>query len=348
MALLDPRTANAPSAVATGGESTPHRIDVLFAIPDLPERNLWHRWWVEGQGWQPRGGWRQRGGSWDSAVVATAFSGGRVDAFGLGSDGALWHTWGIGDQRNTAGEWPRESLGTPRDRAIVSSPAAVALSPTVLLAAVRTRTRRDGAPGIWFASSDGPANARWRWRRTLAKGWPTARRNFATGLGMAWRKPGALDLLTVTNAYELQHTWRDGDTTSPWGGFGQAGPEGGLTSTPSATPWWNHNEPDFSSLHVVSCYGPFPAGPGVDPGRVELKSWLGRHWASQRAIYTSYSTDGRVVFSPPTVTSWGKPRLDVFFLSSANDIGSDPQITHGWSNNARDWEWELLGFPRLP
>ncbi|MDQ4070099.1 MAG: hypothetical protein M3203_11605 [Actinomycetota bacterium] len=349
--LLDPLTDLSPGAVASGPPGR-RRIDLFFTVPEIGRMgsaNLWHRRWTEGAGWEPAG-WYRRGGSWTSATLATAFSGGRVDLFGLGVDGGLWHTWGLGNGLDRRGEWERRSLGSPRDWTIVTSPAPIALGPARLLVAVRAR-HTGGAHGLWFASLEGGTEItppRWRWVRRLAEGWPTAQRTFATALGIASRRPGALDLFTATTNFELVHSWLDGDTTSPWGGFGNRRPEGGLTSSPSAAVWQSDTA---SSVHVVACYGPFLAGPGTDPGRVELKSWLGRHWTPQSPIYTGGRTDGRWVVGPPAVVSWGKPRLDVFFLSAANPVtNEDAGITHGWSDGGAHrggWRWDVLPLPRL-
>jgi len=339
--LLDPLTALAPAAVA-GGTAGRRRIDLFFTVPDLGRMsrpNLWHRWWVEGRGWLPEHGWEQRGGCWTSAVTAV-IAGGRVEVFGLGLDGSLWRTTGSAETLDGPGEWPRTSLGHPRGRRIVTSPAAVVPRPGTLLVGVRTQPVGGVRPGLWFASSEG--GSRWRWRGSLAPGWPGVHGEFATALGMASRWPGAVDVLTVTKRFELRHAWMDNGATGPWSGFGEDGAEGGLTSSPSAAVW---SHPRGSSLHVLSCYGPFPSGATLDRARIELKSWLGRHWGPQRAVYTEGNGDGRRILGPPVLCSWGRPRLDAFFLSS-DAAGGDPALTRGWSEDTRVWDWsERLPLP---
>ncbi|NUR46519.1 MAG: hypothetical protein HOV71_00150 [Hamadaea sp.] len=353
MRLLDPLTSLAPAAVATGGPGA-HRIDLFFTIPEfaqLGRPNLWHRWWIEGSGWHPAGGWRQRGGLWASAVSATAYTGGRIDLFGLGRSHRLYQAVGSGDL-DARGEWPRTNHGRPGDRDIISAPAALALGPGSTIVGMRTvRVVEDGPDvrGVWFRVFDAPVEAfptdvdPWRWRRQPVAGWPASRASLRAALGMASRGPGSLDLFGLSRGYQLQHTWIGQGRTHPWETFDEIG-EGFLTSTPSVAVWQNHQQPDQSAMHVACCYGPL----GPLPGAVSIKSWLGRHWNKQHLIYIDGSTDGRGVAGPPVLVSWGKPRLDVFFLSQANLAGAGLGITHGVSEDGRSWDFsEILPLPDL-
>ncbi|WP_412542904.1 hypothetical protein R8Z50_10620 [Longispora sp. K20-0274] len=347
MPLLDPLTSLAPAAVATGPAGS-RRIDLFFTVPQLGEMsvaNLWHRWWVEGVGWRPTNGWRQRCGYWTSAVSAAAYSGGRVDVFGLGRSKTLYQTTGSGSALSGSGQWDRTSHGRPDDWNLISSPAAIALGPANFLIGVRT-TRRDSQGRrynkLWFRASEGGGELSpptWRWKGRVAGSWPTNLASFATGLGVASRLPGSLDLFNVTRDFELIHTPYEG-TPSPWGGFGQLGYEGSLTSTPSVAVW---QDVRGSQMHVVSCVGPFP----LEPGAVALKSWK-PGWSDTKLIYTDGRTDGRGVAGPPVIVSWGKPRLDVFFLSQASPVGGGLGITHGVSANGRSWDFsEILPIPNF-
>ncbi|NUS42093.1 MAG: hypothetical protein HOQ24_00090, partial [Mycobacteriaceae bacterium] len=48
------------------------------------------------------------------------------------------------------------------------------------------------------------------------------------------------------------------------------------------------------------------------------------------------------------LVSWGKPRLDVFFLSQANLVGAGLGITHGVSEDGHSWDFsEILPVPDL-
>ncbi|NUR47926.1 MAG: hypothetical protein HOV71_07310, partial [Hamadaea sp.] len=183
----------------------------------------------------------------------------------------------------------------------------------------------------------------WRWRRQRAPGWPASRASLRAAPGLASRAPGSLDLFGLTQGYGLQRTWIGGDQAHAWETFDEPG-EGFLTSTPSVAVWQNHERPELSAMHVACCYGPF----GPLPGAVAMKSWLGRHWNKQHLIYVDGSTDGRGVAGPPVLVSWGKPRLDVFFLSQANLVGAGLGITHGVSEDGHSWDFsEILPVPDL-
>lgn len=352
MRLLDPLTSLAPAAVATGAPGS-RRIDLFFTVPEFAQLgvpNLWHRWYVEGQGWRPTSGWRQRGGLWASAVAATAFGGGRVDVFGLGRSHRLFQATGSGELLNTRGEWPRTSHGQPGDWDIVSSPAAVALGPTSTIVAVRTVRALEGGSydrRLWYRVLDAPGEPTltrtdpWRWKKQIVPGWPTNRMSLRAALGIASRAPGSLDLFGLNPQYQLRHTSITGDEPAGWEGFDDIG-EGFLTSTPSVAVWRNHQRPEYGSLHVACCYGPF----GPLPGAISVKSWLGSHWNKQQLIYVDGSTDGRGVAGPPALVSWGQPRLDVFFLSQANIAGAGLGITHGVAEDGRGWDFsEILPLP---
>lgn len=331
MPVPDPLSLRAPTAVATSPAGH-RRIDLLYT----GSTHLWHLHYTEGSGWSQS--WRKRGGPYRSSVVACAFSGGRIDAFGLRADGDLHHAWGTAAQLDEGGIWPSESLGRPDGRTIVSSPTAVMTSPTGLIAAVRTTRDSDGEPGIWFVELEStglPGGATWRWHRYLTGQWPAAKREFASGLGMTWRRPGSYDLAVIGTDGHLQHTLSEGK----WEKFA-APRDGGLTSTPCLTYW---HEPADPCVHIATCFGPSE----LEPGAVALKSWLGRHWGEQQLIYVDGVTDGRGVASPPAITSWGKPRLDVFFLSAADQVGSDIGLTHGYTERPAAWGWEVLPAPPL-
>ncbi|NUT33848.1 MAG: hypothetical protein HOV79_12330 [Hamadaea sp.] len=354
MRLLDPLTSLAPAAVATGAPGS-RRIDLFFTIPELAHLgrpNLWHTWYVEGRGWQPATGWRQRGGLWASAVSATAYTGGRIDVFGLGRSHRLFQAVGSGDALSARGEWPRTNHGQPGEWRILSSPAALALGPTSTVVAVRTeRALEDGRTDrrTWFRVLDAPAEPflatgdPWRWKKQVATGWPANRMSLDAALGLASRRPGSLDLFGLTRGYELRHTWYADGEAHAWEGFDELG-EGFLTSTPSVAVWRNQSNPAAGAMHVACCYGPF----GPLPGAVAVKSWLGRHWNKQQLVYVDGATDGRGVAGPPALVSWGAPRLDVFFLSQANIAGAGLGITHGVAEDGHDWDFsEILPLPDL-
>jgi len=331
MNALDPLNLYMPTAVARGPVGQ-RRIDLLYTA----RSHLWHLHYTEGAGWSQ--GWLQRGGAYKSSVAACAFSGGRIDTFGLGADGDLHHAWAVGAQLDSAGEWPVESVGHPPGRTIVSAPAAIMTSPTNLIVAVRTTRDSNNAPGIWFVESESTLTGlKWgSWTPHLVGTWPSVKAGFASGLGMTWRKPGSYDLAVIGDDSYLRHSVSDDNN---WETFMRPG-EGYVTSTPSLTYW---HEPALSSVHVAFRHG----GPSTpEDGAVVLKSWLGRDWNEAHQIYRAERVWS---LGPPTITSWGKPRLDVFFLYAAYSPDSRVLgIMHGISEKPPIFNWdEVLPAPPL-
>jgi len=328
---VDPLTSFAPSAVATGPAGQ-RRIDVVFAAPS----NLWHLVYQEPDGWTPH--WRKRGGDYKSAVSVCAFSGGRLDTFGLGNDGHLYHATGLSPHLDGAGFWPTDDLGHPDGRTIISSPAGVAYGPTGLAAVVRTARDTNHAPGIWFVELETgglPGTANWNWRPHLIETWPHSPGAVVTsGPGLTWRAPGVFDLAVIDTFSQLRHS----QSPDVWEVFD--GPrEGTLTSSPSMTFW---HEPALPCVHIATCFGPTP----LEPGAVVVKSWLGEHWTPQRLIFTNGDFGGRGVLGPPALTSWGEPRLDVFFLTATDVAGGNLALTHGWwEGPGNAWHFENLPAP---
>jgi hypothetical protein len=346
MPFPDPFTSLAPAAVATGPEGA-RRIDLFLTLPELGRmgyENLWHRSWLQGRGWRPRHSWYQRGGIWTSAVSACAYSGGRVDLFGIGLDGGLYQSTGLGSALDRSGPWAPVPHGHPGDWTIISSPATMMPGPTEIIAGVRTQRRRaDGRIQrklfyrMLVPDPENPFAGEWRWRPRIVGTWPSLPTTLATATALDWRAPGVYDSFSVSSALELVQTSYENGSITPLHGFEH---DSGITSTPSIAVWQN---PNGSRLSVAACYGPFPPLLG---GAVVVKQWDGRRWHRSRQVYNDGITDGRGIAGPPVIASWGEPRLDLFFVSQANLVGADPGVTHGVSEDGTHWDFsEVLPLP---
>lgn len=365
MPLLDPLTRLAPSAVAAGPVGS-RRIDVVWAqFPAFGGGDavpLFHRYYLEGTGWVPQDGWFPRGGQWSSAVTVGASTEDHIEMFGLGPDGGLQHLSVAGAQLDQPGMWPTpDSVGTPPGQVIVSAPGTLVLGPVNPWAVVRTSD--NGRPAWSFASlapnatPDDPFGFVWEWlpfAQLHDRFWPPVETNFATAPALVSRQHGSLDLFVVNEANRLLHTGISGAQGAPW----QSITEPTVTSSPAAVVWYNQLAPADSWVHVVSCFGPFPAPEGFGlPGAVLLKTGVGSRWSNDILIYIDGTKtgdgqgsagDGRTVWSPPAVASWGDPRLDVFFVSAADGSGNDLHMTHGWTeapDQPAQWQWELFPLP---
>jgi hypothetical protein len=356
MPLLDPLTRLGPSATASGPVGS-RRIDVVWAqFPTFGGGDavpLYHRYYQEGVGWVPQDGWFPRGGQWSSAVTVGAFSEGRIEVFGLGPDGGLQHVSAFSELLDGPGPWlPVDALGTPPGEVIVTAPGTAVFGPTSPVAVVRTTD--NGRPDWSFAllepnpTPDNPFAFVWEWQSYLQlqdRFWPYVETNFATAPALVRRYAGALDLFVVNDANQLMHSGISGGPGTRWAPITQPT----VTSSPAAVVWQNEQTPADSWMHVVSCYGPFPGPEGF--GAVLLKSSAANRWSDDILIYINGDSsigDGRTVWSPPAVASWGEPRLDVFFVSIADDSGNDPQMTHGWTEAPDQpglWGWELFPLP---
>ena len=364
MPLLDPWTKLAPSAAAAGpvGPDLSRRIDVVWAA--FPPSGggdavpLYHRYYDDATGWVPQDGWFARGGQWSSAVTIAAFTDGQIEVFGQGPGGGLQHFSASGELLTGPGIWSPESLGVPPAQVIVSAPGTAALGPTAPAAVVRTTD--NGRPDWSFAfiepntTPENPFGYTWVWQSFAQledRFWPPVQTDFATAPALVWPYAGALAMFVVDEHNRLLYTGISEGTGVPWRVITETPT---VTSSPAAVVWRNELAPADSLINVVSCLGPFPGLEPI-PGAVLLKIGNASRWSADISIYISGTTsaeggagDGRTILSPPAVASWYEPRLDVFFVSAADEFGNDLKMTHGWSeapDNPGLWGWELFPLP---
>lgn len=332
MPIPQPFNTSAPAVTATTLASGLHRFDVFITAgsPDTANAaspNLWHRWSEDdGQTWQPTGKWKQRGGNWASGPAAAALAPRKTHVFGLGLNGQLWHT------AQESG-WNPELLGSPPDRKIISAPSVTVSGDRHLRVFVRTEIARGsnrGRQGIWELNYDaGAGGAEGTWQK-----WAEPAAHLQNALGVASWSDSREDVFAVSDAGYLRHRWKEGDTVGGWEGGRNQEPitTGLLTSSPASLAWSTPS----GAIFTVFCFGPQL---GFN-GRVDIKSWLGRHWRGQATVYASFVTEpGWNIIGYPAIASWGKPRLDVFFAAENNQITVNEQVLkHRWSDNGgRTW-----------
>jgi spore germination protein YaaH len=143
-------------------------------------------------------GWESLGGVLTSGPTAAAWGPNRLDVFGRGADGQLWHRWRDG------GSWgPWERIGG--QLAVGTSPAAVSWGPNRVDVVV---TGTDH--GLWHAWWDGTA-----WR-----GWEPLGGVLTASPAVASRGPGILDILARGSDAGIWHKWWDGAAWGGWEGHG--------------------------------------------------------------------------------------------------------------------------------
>ena len=160
----------------------------------------WHPWDSAGS---PPGGLT-------SAPDAASLSAGRLDVFGRGGDGALWHTWFDGSWH----AW--ESLGG----AVSGGPGAVSWSPGRL--DVFVRGTDNNLWHRWFANG---------WSPWESLGRPPG--GLSSGVDVSSWAAGRLDVFGRGSDNALWHIWYAGG----WSGWESLG--GGLAGDPGAVSWAN-------------------------------------------------------------------------------------------------------------
>jgi acylphosphatase len=168
---------------------------------------LWHIWQVRaGAGWFS---WFSSGQPPVGNTVIPPFvqvnTDGRLEAFTIGKDGALWHIW----QTTANGSWSSwASLGKPS---------------SVILNSLVARPNADGRLEVFGIGSDG---ALWHiWQKTAGGGWwnwfssgqPSVGNAQPLSPAISSNTDGRLEVFTIGNDGSLQHIWQ----TTPNGSWSQ-------------------------------------------------------------------------------------------------------------------------------
>jgi len=263
-------------------------------------------------------------------IAATSSITGRVELFGIGPGGAIYHnSWAGNALMFTA--W--DSLGTPvLGKPFVTVPSAVSSSPGRLdVVAVAADNQMYYCSGIL----QGNGSVQWSFWEQLGSpgvlgsppvvGQPAG---FSNAPVMVSWGPARLDVFGIGMDNQLYHlasqdyVWQAG-----WEGLGSLNGAAGLWNSPPA----------------IACWG---------PGRIDIfaqgadhsmyhKSWDDQHgWLPGPGITGWESHIPGHFYSPPTAVSWGPQRVDVFAL------GVDLSMQHiGFTGTAwlPGFNWEALG-----
>jgi len=315
------------------------RLDVVVSSLD----GLFHRWWPDPDvgGWHPM--WEPRGGTYASraSLVARQIGTGPSEtnpfgaverillAFALDLHGRLVVAGVVDGSTNASGQWPTSGLGAPPNDRLISHPTAV-IEGQRLHVYARAESRR-----IWGLVLDWNANIVENWHTVSHEGLPprtNQHHHWAYAPAAASWGPGRTDLFAVDEgstsddlSNTLWHAWREGGVEGP--DWESAGPDweelgiGGVSSSPDAAVWPRSESERLGVINVVAC-GPTESPAG---GSYVFARWLGRHWTYH------WLNDPRAI-SDAAIASWGKPRLDLFYVKNiGDDLFKGPFIaSHAW------------------
>jgi hypothetical protein len=309
------------------------RIDIVITSYD---RGLLHSWWSGGQWHMGSRGlkWEEGGGEFASRASLVSMRDGRLDAFALGLRGDLMHA------AYEHGNWEIRSVGLPEGDRLASHPTAFfdASIPTSPRLWVFVR----GIKSLWVASIDTvTGRSMWTWIRTKRLGLPRPRhrRIFAPAC-TSWG-PGRVDLFEVrSRSRQLVHVWKDGGTVGEWEiPFPQSL---GITSSPDAVTWRGGAKPPV--IYLIECGPSSLAG-----GSFAFQKWDGK-WIDRGTVIVSQAV------SDAALASWGRPRLDFFYVATRGDWLKGPFVpAHAWreggswpSTGARGWNFDRTDFGAYP
>jgi hypothetical protein len=305
LAALNVNSMAALGSVVSAGQ----RVDVVITSFD---EGLLHRAYSPAiGGWTS---WQARGGAWASRAAVVSHGEDSIDVFGLGLDGLLYDAYFDGNL-DDAGDWPITGLGGPGGDRLSSRPAVI-----VDGSAIRVFVRGEESH-LWSLTLDAVS-------RGVTSGWQSMEHELAPFPGIAYGPaaaswgPGRLDLFVVDHHSSLlRHTYSTPQGYGPeWEVLGSVG----NISSVDATAWPASETDGLGGLYAVSCY---PQGSLLGPG-VNVTAWLGRHWEQHPMVLPGAIADA-------CITSWGKPRLDVFYVGVADGgsyAGGPYEARHVWSN----------------
>ena len=279
--------------------------------------------WTHGLGaWSiPASGWQKIGGRLASRPVAPTPATTQLDAFVLGGDQQIWHTWLAG---NT---WHWEGLsGT-----VTSDPSAVIAAPGTLDAFAR-----GGDSSLLQNHWNGFAWTGWQSRGGKLAAEPSA---VATGGG------GSVAFVKGTDS----HLWY-WDSSTGWhlaGGILNAGPAGAMGTAGAESDAFVQGSDNHlwywssaTGWHLAGgVLADKPAAIVSGPGRLDAfvrgtdqALW---HWSNATGATGAWDGAGGRIANRPTAVSLGLPRLDAFVQ------GTDNNLWHARSSGT-GWQWEQL------
>ena len=233
----------------------------------------------------------------------TAWGQNRLDLFGIGTDGAMYHkAW-------NGSAWSPSPLNWERLGGVFTSePAVVSWGQDRLdIFALGT----DGAMyhKAWNGSAWSPS--------TL--GWEALGGLFTSPPAVASWGQDRLDIFGLGTDGAMYHKAWNGSAWSPsptaWERLG------GVFSSPPAVAAWGQNRLDIFGL-------------GTD-GAMYHKAWNGSAWSPSPLDWERL---GGVFTSPPAVAAWGQNRLDIFGLGTDGAMYHKAWNGSAWSPSPLDWE----------
>ena len=233
----------------------------------------------------------------------TAWGLNRLDIFGIGTDGAMYHkAWDGTAWRPSPLDWER--LG-----GVFTSPPAVAAWGQNRLDIFGLGT--DGA--MYHKAWDGAA-----WRPSPLN-WERLGGVFTSPPAVVSWGQNRLDIFGLGTDGAMYHKAWDGSAWRPspldWERLG------GVFTSPPAVAAWGHNRLDIFGL-----------GTG---GAMYHKAWDGSAW---RPSPLDWERLGGVFTSPPAVAAWGQNRLDIFGLGTDGAMYHKAWDGSAWRPSPLDWE----------
>jgi hypothetical protein len=300
----------APVAVAWG----PNRLD-LFGVGR--NKSVYHKWW-DGIAWRPDpanpGAWQHKGGK-VSGLTAVSWGPDRLDLFGSGIDGAIYHkAWAGGPSwwpSDNPDDWHKLG-GVTRD-----VPVAVSWAPNRLdlfvVGGDNAVYHKWWAGGPSWGPSDNPND----WHklggttkeRPAVVSWGKDRLDiFVTGLdGAIYHK-----------AWDGGPSWWPSDDPNDWHKLG-----GSAAGSPAAVSWAK----DRLDLFVR----------GGD-GAVYHKAWDGGPSWLPSDDPSDWDALGGKIVGDICAVSWGKNRFDLFVVSPGGAVFHKAWDQDHWYPSPSDWE----------
>jgi hypothetical protein len=246
------------------------------------------------------------GTTFESQPVAVSWGANRIDLFGIGSDGVLYHQWWDGNSWNplpATTSW--QGLGDPGQYRLTGNPAVNSWGPNRL-----DIFARDTNGHLWHTCwGGGPTWCTWEDHGG----------NVTSDASVVSWGPNRLDVFVRDNNNGYEHQawggslpWGPGPTMQDWEPHGS--PSGTFASRPSMAAW---------GLNRLDIFGT-----GAD-GNLYHLAWNGSNWSPSTG-WDGYGNPGANLVGAPAVATWSNGRLDVFVR---DNTGAASHTYSGWWGN---------------
>ncbi len=256
-------------------------------------------------------------------VSAVAWSSNRIDLFGRGIDGALYHkawdsTLPVGSDNS---HWYPSMFGWEyRGGFISGTPEAVSWGPNRLDVFVRggdnnPQTDNDASMSLWHHYWDGSS---WNWQNlggVLA----------AHPAVVSWA-PNRIDVIGVGNDGQMYHLAGDGTSFGGWEAVAGSGGPSSFLGPVKAISVANENFDVYAtgvdgllySAHHMIVHPQAYEGPVLGYVTLSIEVW------------TPWLNLGGPILGTPTVTTWGGGREDIFVKGTDNNLYQKVLTSSGW------------------